>query len=49
MDVERRDAGDDHVDNTREEQQLDQFESTSDFGIIPKMLRKLDELEAHLE
>ena len=48
-DVARRDAGDDHVDNTRGEQQLDQFTSAGPTDVISKMLVKLDELEAHLE
>lgn len=49
MDVARRDAGDDHVDNTREQQALGDFQTAGPTDVISKMLVKLDELEAHLE
>lgn len=48
MDDARRDAGDDHVDNTRGEQQLESFTTAGPTDVIGKMLVKLDELEGHL-
>jgi len=47
--VTRRDAGDDHVDNTRSEQQLESFTGEDRGSPIQRMLVKLDELEAHLK
>ena len=47
--VTRRDAGDDHVDNTRGEQELESFQGEDRGDVVARMLNKLDELEAHLK
>jgi len=44
----RTDVGDDHVDNTRGEQELESMTLGDRGSVIDRMLNKLDELEAHL-
>merc|ERR1712110_52573 len=45
----RANPGDDHVDNTRGEQELESFSGDDRGNVILRMLNKLDELEAHLK